>query len=141
MYPTTAEISYQYQLTIGNQCPALSKLDSFSLLHEAMYNYNKTQDSPYGPTKLAIHSILRPEADLTSKCGYTFKKTVSFDDIVLFIDEENIVICVQIDCGIFSTLKVLQKLDRSTENRETIPDPVKNSSASQVKINITRAYL
>ena len=34
-----------------------------------MYNYNKSGLSPYDPTKLAIHSILRPEDDLISNCG------------------------------------------------------------------------
>ena len=64
-----------------------------------MCSYNKTQVSSHDPTKLAIHSILRPEDDLISKCGQTFKKTVSFDDIVHFIDEENIVTYVVLDCG------------------------------------------
>ena len=65
-----------------------------------MYNYNKSVLSPYDPTKLAIHSILRPEDDLISKCGPNLKKTVSFDDVVHFIDEENMVIYVDFDCGI-----------------------------------------
>ena len=34
-----------------------------------MYNYNKSVLSSYEPTKLAIHSILRPEDDLISNCG------------------------------------------------------------------------
>ena len=65
-----------------------------------MCSYNKTQVSPHDPTKLAIHSILRLEDDIISNCGQTFKKTVSFDDIVHFIDEENIVTNVDFDCGI-----------------------------------------
>ena len=48
-----------------------------------MYNYNKSVLSPYDPTKLAIHSILRPEDDLISNCGPNLKKTVSFDDVSL----------------------------------------------------------
>ena len=63
-----------------------------------MYNYKKTQVSPYYPTKLAIYSVLRPEDDLISNCGQNFKKTVSFDDIVHFIDVENIVTYVDLDC-------------------------------------------
>ena len=63
-------------------------------------NYNKTEVSPHDPTKLAIHSILRPEVDLISNCGQNFKKTVSFDDIVYLIDEENIVTYEHFDCGI-----------------------------------------
>ena len=65
-----------------------------------MCSYNKTQVSPYDPTKLAIHSILRPEDDLISNCGQNFRKTVSFDDIVQFIDEEDIVTYEDFDCGI-----------------------------------------
>ena len=65
-----------------------------------MYNYNKSVLSLYDPTKLAIHSILRPEDDLTSNCGPNLKKSVSFDDFVHFIDEENMVTYVDFDCGI-----------------------------------------
>ena len=67
-----------------------------------MYNYNKSVLSTYDPTKLAIHSILRLEDDLISNCGPSVKKTVSFDDVVHFIDEENMVTYVDFDCGITS---------------------------------------
>ena len=56
-----------------------------------MCSYNKTQVSPYDPTTLAIHSIRRPEHDLILNCGQNFKKIVSFDDIVHFIAEDDIV--------------------------------------------------
>ena len=69
-------------------------------LQEAMCSYNKTQVSPYDPTKLAIHSILRPDDDLISNSGQNFEKIVSFHDIVHFIDQENIVIDEDFDCGI-----------------------------------------
>ena len=101
-----------------------------------MYNYNKSVLSPYDPTKLAIHSILRPEDDLISKCCPTLKKAVSFDDVVHFIDEENMVTFVDFDCGIRSSLKLLQKSDRSTENGITFPGPVKNRNAFPAMINI-----
>ena len=65
-----------------------------------MRNYDITRVSPHDPTKLAIHSILRPEDDLISNCGQIVKKTVSFDDIVHFFDEETIVSYVDFDCGI-----------------------------------------
>ena len=65
-----------------------------------MYNYKKSVLSPYGPTKLAISSILRLEGDLISNGGPNVKKIVSFDDGVHFIDEENIVTYVDFDCGI-----------------------------------------
>ena len=64
-----------------------------------MYNYNKSRLSPCDPTKLVIHSILRPEDDLLSNCGPNVKKTVSFDDVVPFIDAENIVTYINFDCG------------------------------------------
>ena len=67
-----------------------------------MYNYNESVLSPYDPTKLAVHSILRVEHDLISNCGLNVKKTVSFDDVLHFIDEENMVMVtyVDFDCGI-----------------------------------------
>ena len=65
-----------------------------------MYNYNKTGLSPHDPSKLEIHSIWRPEDDLISNCGLNVKNTVSFDDVVHFIVEENIVTYVDFDCGI-----------------------------------------
>ena len=43
---------------------------------------------------------MRPGDDLIPNWGQTFKKTVSFDDIVHFIDEENIVTYVDFCCGI-----------------------------------------
>ena len=92
-----------------------SNLSTFPFLHEGMYKYNKTKDSLHDPTKLAIHFILRPEVDLISNCCHIFKKMVSLDDMVHFIDEENIVTYVDFDCGNTSFLKILQKRDRSTE--------------------------
>ena len=43
---------------------------------------------------------MRPEDYLKSNCGQNFKKTVSFDDIVHFIDEEDIVTYEDFDCAI-----------------------------------------
>ena len=65
-----------------------------------MYNYNKSLFSPFYPTTIAIYSILRPEDDLLSICGPHVKNIVSFDAVVHFIDEENIVTYVNFDCGI-----------------------------------------
>ena len=65
-----------------------------------MYNYNKSVLSPYDPTKLVNHSILRPEDDVISNCGPNLKKTGSFDDVVHFIDKENMVTYVDFGCGI-----------------------------------------
>ena len=101
-----------------------------------MYNYNKSVFSPYDPTKLAIHSILRPEDDLISNCGPNLKMNVSFDDVVHFIDEKNMVTNVDFDCGITFFMKLLQKSDRSIENGITYRDPVKNPNAFPATINI-----
>ena len=75
------------------------EIDQIFPLQEAMCSYNKNQVSPYDPTKLAIHSILRPDDDLISNCGQNFKKTASFDDIVHFIDEEDVVTDKNLDCA------------------------------------------
>ena len=65
-----------------------------------MGNYNKTKVSPSDPTKLAIDSIVHPDIDHISVCGPKFKKTVSSDDIVHFIEEDNIVTDVGFDSGV-----------------------------------------
>ena len=65
-----------------------------------MYNYNESVLSSYDTTKVEIHSVLRPEDDLISNCGPNSKKTVSFDDVEHFIDEENMVNYVDFHCGI-----------------------------------------
>ena len=90
-------------------------------LQEAMCTYNKTQVSPYDPTKLTIHSILRPVDDLISNCGQKFKKIVYFDDIVQFIDEESIVTYVDFDCGITFYPETATKIRRINRERSYIP--------------------
>ena len=82
-----------------------------------MSGYNKTQVSAYDPTKLAIHSILRPKDDHILNCGQTFKKTVSFDDIVHFIDEEDIVTYEDCDCGFSSYPETPTKIRESNWER------------------------
>ena len=66
-----------------------------------MYNFYKTVVSRHDPSKLASHSNLRPQDDPISNCGPNGKKTVTFDVIVHFFDEENIVTYVDSDCGSF----------------------------------------
>ena len=63
-----------------------------------MFNYISTNDSTCDATKLAILSILRSEFKLMSKYGDNSKKTVSFDDMVQFNDE-NIFTYVDFVCG------------------------------------------
>ena len=85
-----------------------------------MCSYNKNQICPYDPTKLAIHSILRPEDDLISNCGQNFKRTVSFDEIVHFIDEENIVTYEDLDCGITFCPEAPTKIRQINRERNCI---------------------
>ena len=99
MYTTTGEASHQYLLTIRIQCSSLSKLNNFSL-YKKRCAAKKTQVSPCNPTKLATLSILCPEDDLISNCGQIFKKTISFEDILHFIDEEDVVTYEVFDCDI-----------------------------------------
>ena len=85
-----------------------------------MRSYNKTQVSLFDPTKLAIHYILRPEDDHISNCGQNFKKTVSFDDIVHFIDKEDIVIYDNFDCGVTFYPETPTKIKQMNRERNYI---------------------
>ena len=85
-----------------------------------MYNYNKSRLSPYDPTKLAIHSILRPVDDLITKCGPNVKKMVSFDDSVHIIDDENIITYVDFDCGITFLPETPKKIRQINRERNYI---------------------
>ena len=85
-----------------------------------MCSYNKTQVSPYDLTKLAIYSILRPDDDLLSNCRQNFKKTVSFDKNVHFIDEEDIVTYEDFDCGFTFNLESPTKIRQSNRERNYI---------------------
>ena len=132
------QIFHQYLPMIRVQSSIFVGLENlFPFLLEAMYNYIKTQDSPNGITKRAIHSILLLDIDLIRICGHNFERTVSFDNMVLLFDGENLVNYVDFDMVSFHTMKLQQKLNKSTENGKTSPGPVKNPRASQVTINIT----
>ena len=85
-----------------------------------MYNYNKNQVSPYDPTRLAIYAIMRPEDDFISNCGQNSKKTASFNDIVHFIDEENIVTYVDFGCGITFQPENVTKIKQINRERNYI---------------------
>ena len=92
-----------------------------------MCSYNKIQISPHDPTKIAIHSIFRPEDDLISNCGQQFKKTVSFDDIVHFIEEEDIVTYEDFDCGITFYTATPTKIRQNNRERNYISSSRENS--------------
>ena len=82
-----------------------------------MYHYNKSVLSPYDPKKLANNSILRLEDDLISNCGPNLKKTISFDDVVHFFDEVNMVTCVDFDCGFTSYPETPTKIRQINRER------------------------
>ena len=67
--------------------------------------------------------------------GHKFKKTVSSDDMIFFIDEI-IVNNVDFYCSFTLDTEAPTYLDRSTDNGKTLPDPLKYLSASQITINI-----
>ena len=102
-----------------------------------MYNYKKSGPSVYDPTKLAIHSNLRPEDDLISNFGPNVKKTVSFDDVVHFIDEENIVTYVDFDFGITSLPETPTKIRQINRKRNYISRSCENPSAFPATINMS----
>ena len=85
-----------------------------------MCSYNKTQISPHDPTELAIHSIFHPEDDLISNCGPNFENTVSFDDIVHFIEEEDFVTYEDFDCGIISYPEIFTNIRQINRERNYI---------------------
>ena len=92
-----------------------------------MCSCNKIQVSPRDPTKLAVHSILRPEDDLISNDGQNFKKTVSFDDIVQFIAEGDIVTYKNSDCGITLYLETHTRTGQINQERKYISTSCENS--------------
>ena len=100
-----------------------------------MYNYIDPVLSPYHPTKHAIRSILRPEDDLISNFGPNVKKTVSFDNVVHFIDEENMVTLVDFDCGITFFPETPKKIRHINRQRDYISryceKPQSNASNNQ----------
>ena len=101
-----------------------------------MYNYNKWVLTPRDPTQLAFHSMLRPEDDLLSNCGPNLKKTVSFDDVVHFIDVENMVTYVDFDCGITFFPEAPTEIRQINRERNYFPDSVKNPISFPARINI-----
>ena len=88
-----------------------------------MYNYSKSVLFPNDPTKLAIHSVLRPKDDIISNCGPNLKKTVSFDDVVHFIDDENMVTFVDFDYGITFFSETPTKIRQINRERNYISRP------------------
>ena len=101
-----------------------------------MYNCNKTLDSPYDPTKLAIHTILPPKIDPISNCGHASRKMVLFDDIVLFNDEENIVSYIDFDCGITFYPEAPKKVGRANGETRSTSRSCEKSQCIPSTINI-----
>ena len=71
-----------------------------------MLSYKSAADSVFDPKKLTSHSFLRPEVHVMSNCSYNFKKLVTSDNTVCFIDDNNILSYLKFDCGIPLHLEV-----------------------------------
>ena len=112
MLPTTGETSHQYLATIRVQCSTFVEIELLFLLQETVCNYNTTQVSPYDPKKLTMFSILRPEDDFITNCRENFQKFVSFDEILDFLGEVNIVNMV-----LLSTVKLRQNSEKINRER------------------------
>ena len=65
------------------------------------------------------------------------KKTVSFDDIVHFIDEQNIVTYVVFDCDFTFYPETPTKIRQNNRQKNYISRTCKNPSAFPATINIT----
>ena len=111
--------------------------ECFSFFALSEVQIQKTQESPYDPTKVAIQFvwarrlivfqilILLPRGQFLSMTWCTSlmrrKSWLMYTLVAVLL----------------STLKLLQTSKGSTENGKTLPDPVKKPSASQMKIPIT----
>ena len=82
------------------QCSAFVEFQFFSLCRKRCTTTINPDSLLMILQSLQFILFFRPEDDLISNCGPNIKKTVSFDDVVHFIDEENIVTYVDFDCGI-----------------------------------------
>ena len=78
----------------------LSKLNNSSLNRERCTTTIKKHSLLMILQSLQFILFLRSEDDLISNCCPNVKKTVSFDDVVQFIDEEIMLTDVDFDCGI-----------------------------------------
>ena len=128
-YPTTGEISQQYLLTIRFRCSTFIEIELIFPLQESMYNYKKSVLSPYDPTKLAIHSILRPEDDLTSNCGTNVESLFLLMTWYTSLTKRAWWLMQILIVVLRSSLKLLKISDRSTEKGITFLDPVKIPNA------------
>ena len=71
-----------------------------------------------------------PEDDLISNFGQNSKKTVSFDDIVDFIDEEDIVTIEDYDCGITFYHETPSKIKQTNRERNYISSSCEKSNCT-----------
>ena len=99
-----------------------------------MCSCNKTQVSPYDPTKLSIHSVLRQEDDFWPEFQKKLFLSMRLCTSMMRRTSQPMMISIVV---LISTLKRLQKSQTSTENGITMPDPVINPCAFPVTIGIT----
>ena len=136
-HSANGENSHEYLLTITFQCSTLSKLNKFSHCRKRcaatvkpnslFMTLQSLQFILFGVQKMIFYQILVKISNrlfpLMALCTSLMRRT-SWPKLIFIV-------------VLLSTLKLLQKSDRSTENGFTFPDPVKNPRALTVTINIT----
>ena len=136
-HSANGENSHEYQLTITFHCSTLSKLNNFShcrkrcaatIKPKSLFVILKSlQFILFCVQKMIFYQILVKISNslfpLMALCTSLMRRT-SWPMLIFIV-------------VLLSTLKLLQKSDRSTENGITFPDPVKNPRALPVTINIT----
>ena len=90
-YPITVKVSHQYLLTLRIQCSTLSILKNLFLCRKRFATTKK-------PKSLIIN-LQSLQFILICVQNMNFNQTVSYDNMVYFIDDENIVTYVDFDCG------------------------------------------
>ena len=96
-------------------------------MDEAIFNYNSAKDSACDHTSFANHFLLPPEVNPLSNSDENFKNTVSFDNILCFVYDENIASDVDFDSGITLQndvfIKVLD-INRERSNNSTSSEKI-----------------
>ena len=110
-YPTTSEVSQQNQFTVRIQCSTLSKLNNFPLSRKRcaatvkrkslLKILQSLQFNLFSVQKMILYQIV---------VRLSKRLSVSFDDIVHLIGEENIVTYVDFDCGITFYTETVTKI-------------------------------
>ena len=141
MYQTTGEACHQYLLTIRIQCSTLSKLNNFSQYRNRcaatikqkslLMVLQSFQFILFCVQKMILYQIVvrvSTRLFLSMTLCISLLKRTSWPMKILIV-------------VLLSTMKLLQKSDKSTENGITFPDPLKDQSEIPVTISITVLFM